>query len=324
MKTTEIIYDILSQHSSGISGEAIAKQLNISRTSVWKAIKSLESQGLVIESSKQNGYRLLEGDLLIPEIIEKALQIQVSYNEKSISTQKDAKENILTNPKTPQLYLAPKQEMAKGRMNRPFFTSENGGIYMSLHLKPNVHYSDLEPFTMMAASSITKAISRLTGIDTQIKWVNDIYLGQKKIAGIITEAITSVETGLITDVIIGIGLNFFIKDFPDDLNSKAGSLFSVQPTVTRNQLIIEIWKLFTEIPVKDHIKVYKDKSLVLNRQVTFMENDTLISGKAIAITDEGHLVIRLESGQEKILRSGEISLSSWQLAQLSRVISKTC
>lgn len=311
MKTTEIIYDILSQHSSGISGEAIAKQLNNSRTSVWKAIKSLESQGLVIESSKQNGYRLLEGDLLIPEIIEKALQIQVSYNEKSISTQKDAKENILTNPKTPQLYLAPKQEMAKGRMNRPFFTSENGGIYMSLHLKPNVHYSDLEPFTMMAASSITKAISRLTGIDTQIKWVNDIYLGQKKIAGIITEAITSVETGLITDVIIGIGLNFFIKDFPDDLNSKAGSLFSVQPTVTRNQLIIEIWKLFTEIPVKDHIKVYKDKSLVLNRQVTFMENDTLISGKAIAITDEGHLVIRLESGQEKILRSGEISLSSW-------------
>lgn len=311
MKTTEIIYDILSQHSSGISGEAIAKQLNISRTSVWKAFKSLESQGLVIESSKQNGYRLLEGDLLIPEIIEKALQIQVSYNEKSISTQKDAKENILTNPKTPQLYLAPKQEMAKGRMNRPFFTSENGGIYMSLHLKPNVHYSDLEPFTMMAASSITKAISRLTGIDTQIKWVNDIYLGQKKIAGIITEAITSVETGLITDVIIGIGLNFFIKDFPDDLNSKAGSLFSVQPTVTRNQLIIEIWKLFTEIPVKDHIKVYKDKSLVLNRQVTFMENDTLISGKAIAITDEGHLVIRLESGQEKILRSGEISLSSW-------------
>ncbi|MCK1213124.1 bifunctional biotin--[acetyl-CoA-carboxylase] ligase/biotin operon repressor BirA [Streptococcus uberis] len=311
MKTTEIIYDILSQHSSGISGEAIAKQLNISRTSVWKAIKSLESQGLVIESSKQNGYRLLEGDLLIPEIIEKALQIQVSYNEKSISTQKDAKENILTNPKTPQLYLAPKQEMAKGRMNRPFFTSENGGIYMSLHLKPNVHYSDLEPFTMMAASSISKAISRLTGIDTQIKWVNDIYLGQKKIAGIITEAITSVETGLITDVIIGIGLNFFIKDFPDDLNSKAGSLFSVQPTVTRNQLIIEIWKLFTEIPVKDHIKVYKDKSLVLNRQVTFMENDTLISGKAIAITDEGHLVIRLESGQEKILRSGEISLSSW-------------
>lgn len=311
MKTTEIIYDILSQHSSGISGEAIAKQLNISRTSVWKAIKSLESQGLVIESSKQNGYRLLEGDLLIPEIIEKALQIQVSYNEKSISTQKDAKENILTNPKTPQLYLAPKQEMAKGRMNRPFFTSENGGIYMSLHLKPNVHYSDLEPYTMMAASSITKAISRLTGIDTQIKWVNDIYLGQKKIAGIITEAITSVETGLITDVIIGIGLNFFIKDFPDDLNSKAGSLFSVQPTVTRNQLIIEIWKLFTEIPVKDHIKVYKDKSLVLNRQVTFMENDTLISGKAIAITDEGHLVIRLESGQEKILRSGEISLSSW-------------
>lgn len=79
---------------------------------------------------------------------------------------------------------------------------------MSLHLRPNIPYADMPPYTMMVASSIVKAISRLTGIDTEIKWVNDIYLGKHKIAGILTEAITSVETGLITDVIIGVGLNF--------------------------------------------------------------------------------------------------------------------
>ncbi len=77
-----------------------------------------------------------------------------------------------------------------------------------MYLKPNVPYTDMPPYTMMVASSIVKAISRLTGIDTEIKWVNDIYLGNHKVAGILTEAITSVETGLITDVIIGVGLNF--------------------------------------------------------------------------------------------------------------------
>lgn len=96
---------------------------------------------------------------------------------------------------------------------------------MSLHLKPNVPFEDVKPYTLMVASSIVKAISRLTGIETEIKWVNDIYYNGKKIAGILTEAISSVETGLITDVIIGVGINFHITDFPADISEKAGSLF---------------------------------------------------------------------------------------------------
>ena len=66
------------------------------------------------------------------------------------------------------------------------------------------------------------------------------------------------------------------------------------------------------IPEKDLIKVYKEKSLVLNKQVTFMENDQLFSGVATDVTNQGHLLVTLDNGQEKLLRSGEISLSSWQ------------
>ena len=72
------------------------------------------------------------------------------------------------------------------------------------------------------------------------------------------------------------------------------------------------WKLFFTIPEKDLIKVYKEKSLVLNKQVTFMENDQLFSGVATDVTNQGHLLVTLDNGQEKLLRSGEISLSSWQ------------
>ncbi|VTS31181.1 BirA bifunctional protein [Streptococcus pseudoporcinus] len=311
MKTSEKIYTLLNESNQFVSDEVLADKMNLSRTSIWKAIKSLENQGLVIEKSKVKGYKLLRGDLLLPNQISQAIGFPVTLTANSISTQKDAKDSITANGQTPHLFLATNQKKAKGRMNRDFFTSNTGGIYMSLHLKPNVTYAQLNPYTLMVASSIVKAISRLTGIETQIKWVNDIYLGQKKIAGIITEAITSVETGLITDVIIGLGLNFDIPSFPDEISSKAGSLFQGNASINRNQLIIEIWDLFFNITVKDHLKVYKEKSLVIDREVSFLEKEQLVAARAIDITDQGHLVIQLADGQEQILRSGEISLSSW-------------
>ncbi|WP_074481967.1 bifunctional biotin--[acetyl-CoA-carboxylase] ligase/biotin operon repressor BirA [Streptococcus equinus] len=310
MKTYEKIYYYLQDQSDYTSGEALANEFELSRTAIWKAIKALEEKGIQIDSIKKRGYKIISGDLLLPEVISKDLKIAVTLNEKSESTQLDAKNNMDIDKQT-HLYLAPSQEQAKGRFGRQFFASKQGGIYMSLHLKPNVPFEDVKPYTLMVASSIVKAISRLTGIETEIKWVNDIYYNGKKIAGILTEAISSVETGLITDVIIGVGINFHITDFPDNISEKAGSLFSTQPSITRNQLITEIWNLFFTIPEKDLIKVYKEKSLVLNKQVTFMENDCLYTGLAQDITNQGHLIVKLDDGQEKLLRSGEISLSSW-------------
>lgn len=311
MKTYEKIYDYLQNKDDYISGETLAKEFELSRTAIWKAIKTLEEKGVKIDSVKKRGYKIISGDLLLPEVIAKELKIPVTINEKSESTQLDAKNNMEFD-KQSHLYLAPSQEKAKGRFGRQFFASKQGGIYMSLHLKPNVPFEEIKPYTLMVASSIVKAISRLTGIETDIKWVNDIYYNGKKIAGILTEAISSVETGLITDVIIGVGINFYITDFPKAISQKAGSLFSSQPTITRNELIAEIWKLFLTIPEKDLVKVYKEKSLVLNKQVTFSENDIEFSGLAIDITNQGHLLVKLDNGQEKLLRSGEISLSSWE------------
>lgn len=311
MKTYEKIYDYLQNKDDYISGETLAKEFELSRTAIWKAIKTLEEKGVKIDSVKKRGYKIISGDLLLPEVIAKELKIPVTINEKSESTQLDAKNNMKFD-KQSHLYLAPSQEKAKGRFGRQFFASKQGGIYMSLHLKPNVPFEEIKPYTLMVASSVVKAISRLTGIETGIKWVNDIYYNGKKIAGILTEAISSVETGLITDVIIGVGINFYITDFPNAISQKASSLFSFQPTITRNELITEIWKLFLTIPEKDLVKVYKEKSLVLNKQVTFSENDIEFSGLAIDITNQGYLLVKLDNGQEKLLRSGEISLSSWE------------
>lgn len=311
MKTYERLYDYLSQQSDFTSGEKLAQEFELSRTAIWKAIQTLESKGIQIESVKNRGYKIISGDLLLPEKISRTLGIDVSLNEKSESTQQDAKRGIETDAAAPHLYLAPSQKNAKGRFGRTFYASEQGGIYMSLHLKPNCPFDNVPSYTLMVASSIVKAISRLTGIQTGIKWVNDIYLDGKKIAGILTEAVASIETGLVTDIVIGVGLNLHVSSLPEELQSKATSLFTSEPSITRNQLITEIWHLFFTIPEHELIRVYKEKSLVLDKQVTFIENDVTISGIAEEITDQGHLIVRLENGQEMTLRSGEVSLSSW-------------
>lgn len=312
MKTYEKIYKILQEANGFVSGQDLAEQLEVSRTAIWKSMKTLESKGLVIESIKNRGYRLSLGDLLLPEEISQATGLKVYFNETSASTQLDAKEGIELGHASPALYLAPNQKTARGRFARPFFSPESGGIYMSLHLQPNLPHDQTPAYTLMVASSIIKAISRLTGIDCQIKWVNDIYLGHKKLAGILTEAISSIETGLITDVIIGVGLNFLVPEFPKDLRDKATSLFTSQTPITRNQLISEIWNIFLKTPERDLIKVYKEKSLVLDKRVTFVENKLSYAGLATDITDSGQLVVQLDDGQEKCLNSGEISLSSWE------------
>ena len=223
----------------------------------------------------------------------------------------DAKLGIDHNHPTPALYLAPHQEAAKGRYGRPFYAAKTGGIYMSLHLAPDVPLTEFKPYTILVAAAIVKTIQELTQLPVQIKWVNDIYLGRKKVAGILTEAISSMESQTVTDVIIGVGINVRIDDFPKELHHIAGNLFEEQPPFTRNQLIIAIWKAFLETDEHELITLYKEKSLVVGQQVSFVENQIEFKGRAIAVTDTGNLVIQLENGKAKTISSGEISLTSW-------------
>ncbi|MBP2622414.1 bifunctional biotin--[acetyl-CoA-carboxylase] ligase/biotin operon repressor BirA [Streptococcus oricebi] len=311
MKTYERLFDLLSQSSDYISGEKLAQDLGISRTSIWKAIQRLEKEGLEIDSLKNRGYRLTSGDLLIPEKIEEIAPITVSINPHCQSTQLDAKAGIEANQASNHLYLASSQSAGRGRFGRDFYSPKQGGFYMSLHLRPNLPFDQVPAYTLLTAGAIYQAIKNLTLIDVDIKWVNDIYYQNKKIAGILTEATSSIETGLVTDLIIGVGFNFCISDFPDQIKDKAGSLFKQNPPISRNELIGEIWKCFYQLPSDQLIYLYKKRSLVLNRQVRFLKNQENYQGLAKEISDKGQLLIQLADGQEIWLASGEVSLQSW-------------
>ena len=267
MKTYEKIYQLLKDSKDWVSGEQLAEELGMSRTSIWKGIQRLEKEGLTIASIKKKGYCITSGDLLIPEQLSQELGIPVSLNPDSHSTQTDAKTLHLSDDS--HLYLAPSQTAAVGRFGRPFFAPKEGGIFLSYRFRPLCPLEDLPNYTLLAAASVVLAIEALTDQKPQIKWVNDIYIHGKKIAGILTESQLDMETGLVGQVIIGMGLNFHITDFPNELVDKAGSLFVETPSITRQDLIATIAHIFKETPENVLLEVYQSHSLVLGKTVTF-------------------------------------------------------
>ena len=311
MKSHQLVYQILARENDYVSGEKIGEELNLSRTSIWKAIQRLQQEGLMIDSIKNRGYKLIQGDLIVPNVIQEKTNLNILYKAETKSTQTDAKEGIESRSQGNTLYLSTYQTAGRGRFQRPYYSPSQGGIYMSLHIQPNLPYEKLPSYTLLVAAAVYKAIKNLTMIEVDIKWVNDIYFKNKKIAGILTEAMTSVETGLVTDVIIGLGVNFSITYFPDDLKEKAGSLFTPPAPITRNELISEIWRCFYQTAPEELLYLYKEHSLVLGREVSFIQEQTEKKGIAKDISDKGQLLIQLDDQTEIWLNSSEISLTSW-------------
>ena len=311
MKSHQLVYQILARENDYVSGEKIGEELNLSRTSIWKAIQRLQQEGLEIDSIKNRGYKLIQGDLILPDLIQENTNLTIRYKPETKSTQTDAKEGIEAGNKGNTLYLSTCQTAGRGRFQRPYYSPSQGGIYMSLHIQPNLPYEKLPSYTLLVAAAVYKAIKNLTMIEVDIKWVNDIYFKNKKIAGILTEAMTSVETGLVTDVIIGLGINFSIADFPDDLKKKAGSLFMPPAPISRNELISEIWNCFYNTDPDELLYIYKERSIVLGKEVTFQLDGKLKKGLAREISESGQLQVELEDKHTIWLNSGEISLTSW-------------
>lgn len=230
----------------------------------------------------------------------------VKIVSESISTQKDAKRDGQKNC----LYLTEQQLGTYGRFGRDYFAADSGGIYMSLLLKPNASLKKLPEYTLLAASAVVSAIEKLTDKKPQIKWVNDLYLGHKKFVGILAEStITPEQT---TEIIIGIGINFSISEFPVSLREKATSLFFDEvPTLTRSELIAAIWSEFDRLVKSDFFSIYKSHSFILGKQVTFAQNNVNYEGLAFDLTQQGELLVKLKDGSVKTLSSGEISLKKW-------------
>ncbi|MDO5036675.1 MAG: biotin--[acetyl-CoA-carboxylase] ligase [Tissierellia bacterium] len=315
-KTKDIILQALRDHPDRyLSGQDLADQLSISRQAVWKAIKDLRQMGHPIESLPKRGYRLDNQPLplredkirqrLIPQIKDLPLWIYPSLDSTNRVLSDLDKERDLPSL---SLVLAEEQTQGRGRMGKSFQSPAYTGIYLSFLLKKDQGFS-LDLVTIKASLALCLAIEEETDKTPQIKWVNDLYLEGKKIAGILTEG--KIEKQGLTQSIVGIGLNFATprEVFQEDLRDKATSLFA--QGVCREEIIASCLNHFYDLEKtwtpEEIIQAYSQRNLVLGREVSFLLGDISYQGQAKKITPEGYLLVDVD-GQEVCLNSGQVSL----------------
>lgn len=314
-----------------ISGEELASRLNLSRAAIWKAIRELRREGYSIDAITNKGYCLAQdSDLLsvegiLPHIKNKLLMDRIHVFKSLESTNLTAKKIALDGALPGTVVISEEQTKGRGRMGRSFYSPPAGGIYMSFILEPRFDVTKSVLITTAASVAVCKAIETVTGISCQIKWVNDIYMGTKKICGILTEAVTDFESGHIDYIILGIGINYSTSEaaFPKELSGIAGSLFedSSDNGITRNRLIAEVINQVLEINEKletrEFIEDYKSRSFVLGKDIRIIPTAGLdkernladgIPATAVDIDGNGGLVVRYQDGSVGTLNSGEISI----------------
>ncbi|HHZ01678.1 MAG TPA: biotin--[acetyl-CoA-carboxylase] ligase [Tissierellia bacterium] len=309
-----------SKKGKYISGQDLADLLMVSRTAVWKAINSLKDEGYPISSVPNKGYILSpDSDILSSEGIrlylkEEFKNIPITFYKSIESTNSEAKLAAVKKARHGTVIVAEEQTKGRGRFGRNFFSPPESGIYMSIILKPNLKIENSVLITTAAAVAVCQAIEKLTNKEPKIKWVNDIFIDNRKVCGILTEAVTDFESGMMDSVIVGIGVNVKTEKeiFPQELQDTAGSVLNDKDSSLRNPLAGEIINNLLTISEKledrEFLKEYKERSMILNEHILYKKDNSWHEGYALDIDDYGGLVIFTSEGEQTTLNSGEVSI----------------
>lgn len=323
---TKVLKALEENRLQAISGQALAQRTGVSRSAIWKIIQDLKKEGYDIQSVTGKGYTLSSGsDILSKEAIGHYLPEYAAITEKDIhvykileSTNITAKKLAIDGAAHGTTVIAESQSAGRGRRGRSFASPAGGGVYMSIILKTDFMMDESILITTAASVAVARAIEKTTGVQAQIKWVNDLYLQDKKICGILTEAVSHVETGAVDHVVVGIGVNVTTKwsgEF-SELSQTAGSVFGGAKTLdkqfSRNWLIAEmISQMLTiagDLKSRSFIQEYRTRSCILGEKILVIKQNETISARALDIDRDGHLIVEYEDGGRDVLCSGEISI----------------
>jgi len=251
--------------------------------------------------------------LLSPSAVAKKILVLDSVD----STNKFVKSKAAEGECDGYTVIANEQTAGRGRLGRSFFSPCGSGLYMSILLRPeNFSASMAFKITAVAAVAVCEAIEALSDKKAEIKWVNDVYIGGKKVCGILTEASFNSDTSEIDYAVIGIGVNILPPDggFPDEISNIAGAVYSEDalPDDIKNRLSAEIINRFSKYYLADngseYVEEYRKRNIVPGRRVIIISQGSSREATAIDIDQECRLKVRYDDGSEELLSSGEISI----------------
>lgn len=315
------ILRLLKENDTYISGQQLCEQFQVSRTAIWKVIDQLKKEGYQIEAVRNKGYRLIESpDVMSKAEIESLVDTKwagknVIYYDETDSTNNRAKE--AGNNKEPHgtLFVADMQMAGKGRRGRVWKSPSGSSIYMTILLYPDIPPVKAPQLTLIMAIAVAEGIREVTGLETKIKWPNDIVVNGKKICGILTEMSTEID--YINHVVIGIGINVNMESFPEDIAKTATSLrIEAGKEFRRFELIAAIMEHFEKAyeavceagSLEPIMEDYNRLLVNCGRRVRVLEPEHEYDALALGIDKTGELQVECEDGSRKSVFAGEVSV----------------
>lgn len=304
-----------------LSGQELSRTLGISRAAVWKAVEVLRRQGYDIEARTGRGYRLVGApDLLTQETVERYL-IRPRDNFRVLSetdsTNSACRRLALEGAPDGTVVLADCQTAGRGRRGRSFQSPAGKGLFFSILWRPDCAPEKLLPLTALSAVAVCRAIRQVCGAQAQIKWPNDLVLSGRKLAGILTEMALEGESGHVSHVVVGIGVNVHqrLTDFDGEVAQIATSLdLALGGSVCRAQLAaalleeMDILRREVLFAPEKWLAEYRAACLNIGKTVQLIWGEEREPAQALAVDDRYGLVVRHRDGRVETLRSGEVSV----------------
>lgn len=306
-----------------ISGEKLSDDLKVSRTTIWKQVKTLQAEGYRVDSSPKKGYRLAAAqDLLSAGEVLSGLKSRVLgqthyfYYSEIDSTNNRARELAARGYPEGTVVVAEKQTGGRGRRGRSWSSAAGQGLYVSVIFRPVLPLKEISRISLVTAEAVAETLEKELNLPARIKWPNDILIRNRKICGILTEAVTDMDGVEYLVSGIGININNRSSDFPEELRNTATSCLiecgQPQSRIKILQGLLACLELnyhhllqggFTDI-----LEKIKCRSSVIGQELRLDTLNGWLTGRAVDIDDNGFLLIRDPAGAIHTVMSGEISL----------------
>ncbi|OUW18688.1 MAG: biotin--[acetyl-CoA-carboxylase] ligase [Opitutales bacterium TMED158] len=323
MKDVLILKELLSAQDDYVSGSRLAETLGISRVAIWSHMEKLRTQGFDFEAIRSKGYRLikrpaaLSESLLLASMPRAASQLKLVLLDETDSTNSEAERMLANGEEAPFLVLARRQSKGRGRLGRQWHSPDNGNLYASYAFRPDVSPARLSTFTLWMGINICECVNAFFRVQSNIKWPNDIHIGGRKVAGILTEA--RMDADQTRDLVLGIGLNINGdgNDWPEELKAIATS---VRQETGRKQdanhfaaalsgRVILAYEQFVNDTYRNRLRErWSSYDALEGRQVSLFQGSARVQGVARGIDPHGALIVERDDGSRIQVRAGEVTL----------------
>jgi BirA family biotin operon repressor/biotin-[acetyl-CoA-carboxylase] ligase len=319
----QILRALRTAKTGSVSGTDLSQRLGISRAAIWARIEELRSLDYDIQAGPQLGYRLISSpdrlhadDLLsrldTPRIVGRDIRVFQETSSTNDVLEKFARDGV----KEGVVVLAESQTKGRGRLGRKWFSQSAKGLWFSVLLRPDLRPVAATQLTAATAVALAEAIRQKTSLQPDIKWPNDLLLGGRKIAGILTEL--SAELDHIKHLILGIGLNVNQDsgDFPPDIRRTATSLRLASNTVWDRAdiavaIFVELDRIYDRIKKQQFGAIaeeYERQCLTLGHRVIIQIGNRTVQGRAESLDADGALLVRTQHGRLERILGGDVAL----------------